>query len=683
MTSLTALAAGYVEALMDAFAPDSAAGRKLAEWLREHRELVGIDFDAAISRTPSGRRRRRSTPTDRPLSAQSWLRLRAQLARQAGMGEPNNLVATNITALAGAVGLEALETEILAFVLVTDRDVKFNELCNQIIDTRSVDAIGLIATTLRRARKDIDARLTRGLLVSLQLVDIYGDLDRRLNLQVTHRVQNASLPPSHGLADIERRLIGEPLKPAAGSLDFSQIAPVEDFVRRLLLGALDAGSTGVNILVYGPPGAGKTEFCKSIVQQVGGTLFAVGETDEDDDEPSRGERVEALRLAERLAGRRGRALLLFDEMEDILQHGEHASFGGARGRRAGSKVFFNRLLERNRVPVLWTANAIDEFDPAFIRRMTFAFEMKPLPSAGRARLWRQRAEAEGIALAADQAVALAQRHQVAPSVIAGATRAVALAKGDAGDMEFVAGRMARAIHGVPRRAAEVPAGFVPELVNADCDLAALREALARPGAARDVSMCLYGPPGTGKSAFVRSLAHAMGLDVLLVRGSDLLSKWVGGTEQRIAAAFSEAVAEQRFLVIDEAEALLWGRGGASVSWEVSMVNELLSAMESHPLPFACTTNHLETIDPAALRRFTFKVKLDFMTPAQSGAAYRRFFDRDAPAALRELTALTPGDFAVVAKKLRVVGDAESDSAILRLLEQEVAVKKLPLQRIGF
>jgi SpoVK/Ycf46/Vps4 family AAA+-type ATPase len=115
-----------------------------------------------------------------------------------------------------------------------------------------------------------------------------------------------------------------------------------------------------------------------------------------------------------------------------------------------------------------------------------------------------------------------------------------------------------------------------------------------------------------------------------------------------------------------------------------MVNELLVAMETHPLPFACTTNHLAMIDAAALRRFTFKVKFDFMTAAQSAAAYRRFFGREPPPALREVAALTPGDFAAAAKQLRFLDAREpSDASILALLEREVAAKNLPTRRIGF
>ena len=208
--------------------------------------------------------------------------------------------------------------------------------------------------------------------------------------------------------------------------------------------------------------------------------------------------------------------------------------------------------------------------------------------------------------------------------------------------------------------------------------------MSAPGAPRDVSLCFYGPPGTGKSAFARQLASAMSLEALLKRGSDLLSKWIGETERNIARAFEEAREENAFLIIDEAEGFLWNRAGAQKSWEVTMVNELLVQMETHPLPFACTTNHLDYIDSAAVRRFAFKVKFDFLTPAQSAEAYRRFFAAEPPAALRSVANLTPGDFAVVAKKQRLLGQlGEAAPDAVRLLEQEVAAKNLRAMKIGF
>ena len=572
----------------------------------------------------------------------------------------------------------------LRLVLHTDRERRFDDLCSSVIATRAVDAAGLAAIMLGCPPGEVADRLRRGPLTALQLVTVCGEGVVRFDYYVPGRIREALLPPNDGLADIERRLIGAPLQSHLAADDFNHLAKEREFMLRLLRGAAAARRRGINILFYGPPGTGKTEMCKVLAAELRCDLFAVGEADEDGEEPSRGDRVDALRLADRLAGRRTGTLLLFDEMEDVLQHGERLWSEGRWLRRAGSKVFFNRMLEQNAVPVLWTANSLCEFDPAFLRRMTFALEMPPPPARLRARLWDGLARRNGLDLSAAQASALARRHRVTPGLMVSATQAVAAAGGTADEIDFAVSALARPLVGRLRPAeAPAPVGFVPELANSDTDLATLMAALTRTGAPRDVTLCLYGPPGTGKSAFARRLADGMGLDPLVKRGSDLLSMWIGETERLIAEAFEEALKDERFLIIDEAETFLWNRAGAGKSWEVSMVNELLVAMESHPLPFACTTNHLEQIDGAALRRFAFKVKFDYMTAAQTAAAYRRFFDRAPPPALRELAALTPGDFAAAARKLRYMGeDVRSDDALLRLLEQEMVVKNLP-RRIGF
>ena len=151
--------------------------------------------------------------------------------------------------------------------------------------------------------------------------------------------------------------------------------------------------------------------------------------------------------------------------------------------------------------------------------------------------------------------------------------------------------------------------FGLSLVRSDTDLTGLAERLAA-GRKRRFSLCLQGPPATGKSACVRYLADRMGLEVMQKLTSDLLSPWVGQTEQKIAAAFREARDNEAFLVFDEAESLLADRRHAVRNWEVSQTNEMLTWMESHPLPFACTTNFGDRLDVATLRRFIFKIALD-------------------------------------------------------------------------
>ena len=52
---------------------------------------------------------------------------------------------------------------------------------------------------------------------------------------------------------------------------------------------------------------------------------------------------------------------------------------------------------------------------------------------------------------------------------------------------------------------------------------------------------------------------------------------------------------------------------------------MLTWMESHPLPFCCTTNLMDRLDPASLRRFTFNVKFDYLDPSGIALACARFF----------------------------------------------------------
>ncbi len=691
------LIARYIAGLMSGIEPKSAPGKVLSGWLRGQSRLVGLDFDKVTAVVTASGKIRKAKAGDKPLSAKAWGQLRAALES----ADISDAVSTripmgNLQHFADAMSLQPLESKIFAFVFHCSCEDAFDALCDQLVATRMIDSVGVIGAAIGESQTEIWQNLTAGPLANLGLVASYGHGAGQFSYSLPYRLRRALLPPNEGIQAIERALMGTPLSSDLDWADFEHLAPQRDFMARLLSGAAATKQRGVNILLYGPPGTGKTELCKMLTAKAGLSLFGIGECDEDGDEPDRYDRLADLRLAERLAMRRGQAALLFDEMEDILQNDVRMSYGGGRLRRAGSKVFMNRTLEGNRVPVFWTANSLQEFDPAFLRRMSFIAEIKLPPLATRRQLWHRALEAHGLSLAPAEVASLSRRHRVGPGVINTATRSVAVAEGACADIDFVVEAMTKLIDGEGRRKRdhEGSVRFDVGLANADIDLSKLQASLSREGTPRDFSICCHGPPGTGKSAFVRQLAAEMGIDVLEKRGSDLLSKWVGGTEELIAEAFAEAREDERFLIIDEADSLLWGRGAAERSWEVSMVNELLLAMETHDQPFACTTNQMAQIDAAALRRFTFKVKFGFMSAAQVRSAFQRFFGLEAPAMIGRISSLTPGDFAVVAKKLKFLcTDAERDAdanvtasraeEILRLLEQEVAVKPATARKIGF
>jgi SpoVK/Ycf46/Vps4 family AAA+-type ATPase len=182
----------------------------------------------------------------------------------------------------------------------------------------------------------------------------------------------------------------------------------------------------------------------------------------------------------------------------------------------------------------------------------------------------------------------------------------------------------------------------------------------------------------------------MGVPLIAKRGSDLLSMYVGGNEQNIARAFAEAREERAVLLIDEVDGFLQDRRGAERGWEVSLVNEMLTQMESFPGVFVASTNLMEGLDPAALRRFDLKVKFDFLRPGQAIELLRRHCvdsGLPAPSPIDErrvsgLRALTPGDFAAVRRQHRF-RPVTSATACVAALEAECELKTGPKRAIGF
>jgi SpoVK/Ycf46/Vps4 family AAA+-type ATPase len=228
----------------------------------------------------------------------------------------------------------------------------------------------------------------------------------------------------------------------------------------------------------------------------------------------------------------------------------------------------------------------------------------------------------------------------------------------------------------------IPA-FDPALTTASRDLIALADQLVG-GRARTFSLCLYGPPGTGKSAFARYLAGRLGLEILQKRASDILAPYLGQSERNIADAFEEARESGAFLVFDEADSLLLDRRDAQRSWEITQVNEMLTWMEEHPLPICFTTNLMDRIDQASLRRFTFNVRFDYLDRSGLERAWRVFFGVDAaPHDGLVFTNLAPGDFAKARKQAEVLGIIGNPADIIELLADISRAKPGASGSLGF
>ena len=194
-----------------------------------------------------------------------------------------------------------------------------------------------------------------------------------------------------------------------------------------------------------------------------------------------------------------------------------------------------------------------------------------------------------------------------------------------------------------------------------------------------LNVLLFGPPGTGKTEFVKYLGRELDRKVMVVKGSDLLSKWVGESEQNIAKAFRRAEAEHAILFFDEVDGLLHDRANARQSWQVTQVNELLQQMENFDGIMIAATNFSRNLDPATMRRFTFKLEFGYLDDAGKKSFFERMFKTTLAdgelAELKALRNLAPGDFRTVRQEQFYLGDAVTNLDRIAALKEECAVKK--------
>lgn len=222
-----------------------------------------------------------------------------------------------------------------------------------------------------------------------------------------------------------------------------------------------------------------------------------------------------------------------------------------------------------------------------------------------------------------------------------------------------------------------------DMVNSDKDLKDLINKLKK-SKSKQYSLLLYGEPGSGKSYFGKYLAQELGMSVIKKRASDLMDRWVGATEKNIKDAFNEAKEKNAILIFDEADSFLFNRKNSKQEYTVAQVNEMLTQMEDHPLPFICTTNLKEGLDPASFRRFIFKIKYNYMNSNNIKAGIKEYFNKDVSLDdinNKELQYITAGDFVTTKKKLDILENGKYKSnIILQYLREEQDEKNIKIIR---
>lgn len=628
----------------------------------------------------------------------------------------STLVEKNIDALAGLLQLNQAERALLLYGTLARYQRELRSILVEFKVNNAPEAYAVIAEVAGVNAVEVGEALRAG--SRLERIGLVDNLISEHNItdladlmKVSDKLPQVLMREYRDQAELMAVFTRPSTKTLLGLNDFAFVEEDARMLCALLRNAVARKEAGVNVLLYGPPGTGKTELAKVAAQAAGLELYEVEYADRDGNSLSGRDRYRSLQIAQVFLKGSAQSALLFDEVEDVFPpiSGEAAQVlaraeqVAAPGNSSVSgKAWVNQILESNTVPTIWVTNRIEQIDPAFRRRFAYHLELKSPPPGAREGLVRK--TLHGVDVSEAFVAKLTARKGLTPAQIRTAVRFAGLVS-PANEKAVATGETS--LQDGPQ--APSPENLIErQLRNADLALGSRKSHLPVRGMATHYdlamlnvesrfelprivqalqarghgSLCFFGAPGTGKSALGEHIASTLGRPIIIRQASDLMSKYIGETEQNMAAMFEEAESENAVLLLDEADSFLQDRRGAQRTYEVTEVNEMLQGMERFNGIFICTTNLFDSIDQAALRRFTFKIRFKPLTRAQRetmfvmealGTEVGRL-SPEIKARLAPLDQLCPGDFAAVKRQSVILGADLDALEFLEQLEAEHRIK---------
>lgn len=191
---------------------------------------------------------------------------------------------------------------------------------------------------------------------------------------------------------------------------------------------------------------------------------------------------------------------------------------------------------------------------------------------------------------------------------------------------------------------------------------------------------LYGPPGTGKTMVAKAIACEVGAKFYAVKGSDVVSKWVGDSEKNINLLFDTARADDLAIIfIDEIDGL-FRRRGEDIHND-KRVNEFLQQMDgftgrSSTILLLGATNRPWDVDDAAMRsgRFSQKIYVPLPDVPARRFLFNKFLKGVPVSDDVDITALTAASEGLSGADIEEVVDRAKEEPLLQYIASDKIVK---------
>jgi DNA replication protein DnaC len=624
-------------------------------------------------------------------------------------------VVTNLNYLQKLFGLSAAERALLETSMLATIDpsfVVFTRYFELSINDRADMMSDLMLTFITPCTPDDVSQLTDNIKGALRALDIetsiplafgivnYDKRFKRLGRMSEFWITALTYTVDGDAVDMHNHFIREAKQQQSFSGALARIGEHDaEMVSKLLNIAFGAEETmeGCNVLLYGSRKLDKRSVALSMLEGQVDVVYELNKrTMNAGDYPSAC--LFAQTYLAKNAEKLGKAVLLIENTEDALSRGGRKStfffgmIGDGGAKLEGETVLDSdeHLLTKNKLPTIWLINSVSALADEAVGRFLLHCEVK----GGTRQDRRNEVErvVKELKLPDELSLVLSKYYELGSHQIRSAARLASIFNLEGKDAQDL---ILRSVENSQKALGRENVEEIRESVTTyDLDLLNLSgrfkpneiiEALKRK---QQGTLCFYGPPGTGKTQLAEYIAMQLDKPLLIKRASDILSMWLGESEQNIKKMFDEARSEGAVLLLDEADSFMRDRALARASWEVTMVNELLTRMERFNGVFICATNLFEQLDAAALRRFTFKLEFHALTEEQrikmfaneTGVqlnpedAFTLWFD------LMSIRFLTPGDFATVKRQSDLLGQVLTPNQWIEQLRIEAKAKLAGISR---
>ncbi|MBQ2081393.1 MAG: ATP-binding protein [Treponema sp.] len=500
------------------------------------------------------------------------------------------------------------------------------------------------------------------------------------------------------------------------TIDCSTSYPLDSFSVKddsmIIMRRMLSGEGGVSLLLYGKPGSGKTEFAKSLAKDSGlKPMIFKNEMELESNGDSKPNVLSRLNLLLSIA--QEDVVLIIDEADTLLRTKSRLSLF-SDDTPVKQKGTINKMLENVRCKVIWIVNFTSEMDESTLRRFNYScrfdsMTQKQLHGIAEQKLSGIKLESE----TRNQILSLLDHYKVTGASVDNMVRTIkCLGSSVSGNdpqtgdkilvdcIRSVLKENSALLNGRAKTRESVSDSYDLSVLNSSMDAGKIVQmvknageyALANPDANNGIRMLFYGLSGTGKTEFARYISEQLGKGLLLKRASDILDKYVGGTEQNIQEAFEEASSTGQILLFDEADSFFADRNAAEHSWERTQVNELLTQMEEFNGILICTTNLRSIMDSALNRRFHIIVEFKPLTQDGIRCMMGKYFSQieyseSQVEKLMSFQSITPGDFGTLSSKVRFMPQDEiaADYIIDELcrMQDEKSAQESSRRKIGF